>query len=577
MSEAILIFTFTPIQSFIAEARRAQDLFMGSRILSEFANAAGQAIGESHLVYPADLNADAPNILVTKVPLDQAKILAEKAEAAIQTRWKYFQRAARTNLSALNLTVDPIWEQIWLRQTKSFWQIFWAAAPIVNNDYPAAYNAARDHLEAIKRSRLFDPSEAEEGRKDSLSGKRAALHTQAFPDARRYWAEETDPSRTKIFPSKVRPGGQEMLDAIGAVKRFATDEPFLSTSTVASFDYLIQAYQHATEELRVYREAVEYLLGSRLIWIGSSPGWPYDGDLLYKETLTKKRLHDDYGLAAVDEDKLKICRDRLADLYQKIGAPPLYYAILVMDGDGMGARLDQLLKEKDPAAAHHIFSQAIAKFSSQVPSRVTKEFLIYNGGDDVLCMLPLGRSIPLAQQLAALFQTTTGNTASAGLAIVHHQAPLDASLEAARQAEHAAKQVPGKSTLCVHALKRSGAPLQSRCPWGALQITLPGSDSASSQTSILAELIQMFQSAALSARFAADVAASARTLTHAGEMWQSELKRLISRHRDSRIGPDPLLWSEILNSWSAALPEPESEELAHWLILARFLAQGGRE
>ena len=40
MPDAVLIFTFSPIQSFIAEARRASDLYVGSQILVRLAKAA---------------------------------------------------------------------------------------------------------------------------------------------------------------------------------------------------------------------------------------------------------------------------------------------------------------------------------------------------------------------------------------------------------------------------------------------------------------------------------------------------------------------------------------------------------
>ncbi len=44
MTKAVLIFTFSPVQSFIAEARRSEDLFNGSAILSRLAWAQGRQL-----------------------------------------------------------------------------------------------------------------------------------------------------------------------------------------------------------------------------------------------------------------------------------------------------------------------------------------------------------------------------------------------------------------------------------------------------------------------------------------------------------------------------------------------------
>jgi CRISPR-associated protein Cmr2 len=65
MTSAVLVFSLGPVQSFIAEARRAADLFVGSTILSELAKAAAQTIGTTKLVYPAPVTGvNVPNVLV---------------------------------------------------------------------------------------------------------------------------------------------------------------------------------------------------------------------------------------------------------------------------------------------------------------------------------------------------------------------------------------------------------------------------------------------------------------------------------------------------------------------------------
>jgi CRISPR-associated protein Cmr2 len=576
MPDSLLLFTFSPIQSFIAEARRAQDLYIGSRILSKLAEAAGEAIGKDNLVYPAAKHHDAPNLLVALIPENQINSILAKIEEMMNETWNKYIRNARQSMRDLAVPVDDTWEKIWKRQTKPFWQVYWVTARIENNDYKAAYIKARTMLDAVKRSRLFDAGEAESGRKDSLSGKRAALHTKEYPDARKYWAHVTDPVTTKINASKVRPFGKEMLDAIGAVKRFSVKEPFLSTSSIAAAEYLDRVKANAPKALEGFRNTLrEQFSGDNKIFEPrdkSDPDWLFDGDLLYMETLTPNRLKDDYGVQA-DKAKLDGCRKKLDEIYrasllanpkEKLGEPPKYYAILLMDGDNMRKHIDDLLDGNDPKTAHENFSKAIGHFSDRAPSIITREFLIYNGGDDVLCALPLVLAVPIAQQLTETFKEITGNTASVGIAITHHQSPLDAALDAAREAEHETKHIEGKNSLCVHALKRSGETLKVLSGWDGVKRNFNA-------------LVSMFKADELSSRFAYDTKQSAYAIPVGGEMWQAELKRLISRHRDDKTGPDPVTLSGQLNQWTESLPNQSAEELANWLILARFIAQGGGE
>lgn len=85
MTNAVLIFTFSPVQSFIAEARRSEDLFNGSAILSRLAKAAGESLKSAgELIYPAQLKEnDSPNVLVLRVPAEKAEDAARTAQKAL--------------------------------------------------------------------------------------------------------------------------------------------------------------------------------------------------------------------------------------------------------------------------------------------------------------------------------------------------------------------------------------------------------------------------------------------------------------------------------------------------------------
>ncbi|WP_322508684.1 type III-B CRISPR-associated protein Cas10/Cmr2, partial [Anaerolinea sp.] len=244
MNDAVLIFTFSPVQSFIAEARRSEDLFNGSAILSRLAWAAGEAIKKSAgtLIYPADLQEhDAPNVLVARIPAEQGQEIAENARKALLAEWQSIASKAR---KAARLDEDDLWERTWKRQVEDTppWQIFWAVAPETEG-YARAYETARDLLERAKRSRLFAQSE-EDVEKDSLSGARTALRTQKYATARKYW--EAMSKKQHILSSQVRSEGRELLDSIALVKRFweGGKREFPSTSTLAAWDF----YQEAQEK-----------------------------------------------------------------------------------------------------------------------------------------------------------------------------------------------------------------------------------------------------------------------------------------------------------------------------------------
>ncbi len=190
---------------------------------------------------------------------------------------------------------------------------------------------------------------------------------------------------------------------------------------------------------------------------------------------------------------------------ERLGMPPLYYAILKADGDELGLwlqgvrgpRTEQLvhesvieqlqkdelgrqgLQEPAPLTApmHNALSQALSNYAVHAVLPTVPEhdgFLVYAGGDDTLVLLPTTSAASCAAALrrgfsAELFgdgQIGPGEamTLSAGIAFVHHKQPLRAALAAARQAEQYAK-ANGRDLLAVAVCRRSGEWTQACCPW----------------------------------------------------------------------------------------------------------------
>ncbi|GAP08582.1 CRISPR-associated protein, Cmr2 family [Anaerolinea thermolimosa] len=582
MTKAVLIFTFSPVQSFIAEARRSEDLFNGSAILSRLAQAAGKAIQTAgELIYPAQLQEnDTPNVLVARVSQEQAPEIAQKARQALLKEWQEIAEKARAEAY---LEEDDLWKRIWKRQVVEAppWQIFWAVAPETEN-YAQAYEAARDMLERAKRSRLFDQSE-EEGEKDSLSGARTALRTQKYATARKYW--EAMSRKPHILSSQVRPEGRELLDSIALVKRFweVGDREFPSTSTVAAWDFYLEAQKKAQDELSRYRQALEKLPLYRAR--KQDAVFPYDGDLFFEETLTRQRMKDSYNVEKVDEAALQQVRGTLKSLIQKTRkSPSPYYMLIQFDGDGVGAKIDHLLENKEKAEANHrCFSENIARFSNQVRKVVKPEaggFLIYNGGDDVLFLASREKGLELARKLAEEYQNTVGKdlgilaTASAGVVIAHHLTPLARALSLLHEAEKSAKlgkkdDLGNKGMVCVTLAKRGGEALSALSPW--------------EHVAQVAEWVQAFQNDEVAAVFPYLLARETAMLQDLKqEVKTSILQYLFNRHTGEKVSKDrkdALLGT--LTEWHKAIKEKTGVsamgEIARWLIIARFLASGGAE
>jgi CRISPR-associated protein Cmr2 len=598
MTTAVLVFTFGPVQSFIIEARRASDLFVGSAILSELAKAAAQAIGVNDLVYPASVSSDVPNVLVARVPAANAKSIAEQAEQKLYTRWKEIAESARNKFVKWGFT-DPTFDNIWQRQVEHMWEVYWVAAE-ETTDYAEAYARARAALDAVKRSRIFTACD-EPGIKDTLSGLREALHCSGqvgYSAIKEFW--QMIAQHPSVGPSLLRSAGRERLDAIGAVKRFCNladkqfpsvseasaastsrqvicnlaDKQFPSVSTITALDFIERARQRAPNQLQAHRDAVDELLGEYAYQPRAQDNdWPFDGDLLFAETLTKNRLEDSYALTQPDRDKLDAARRTLKALYKAVGGSPSpYYALLVLDGDSMGRRINECLKQQNSQQAHKQLSQSLANFASQVQNlfQSTPGCLIYNGGDDVLAFLPLAWVLEKAQALSQAFDQVSKNapvpgTVSAGIALVHHLHPLDAALRAARAAEREAKRVAGKAAVCITALKRSGERVTAATKWNSL--------------GVLQSLIAHLQGGNLSTGFVTDASLSLEAIPdNQTEMLQAELRRQARRHGAEpwvRSGKADQLASQ-LSDWSAQLPN-RVDDLRRWLGIARFIVRESQE
>jgi CRISPR-associated protein Cmr2 len=154
-----LLFAIGPVQEFIATARKTQDLWAGSYLLSYLSWSAmkvvAEAFGPDSLIFPdlcrqpfADLwlindkglslekpntgkeelsSPTLPNRFLAIVPSDSVKAIAKKATARVHETFRSVCHAVKEAMETkLDIKPDE-WEHIWSRQIDDFIETYWAA------------------------------------------------------------------------------------------------------------------------------------------------------------------------------------------------------------------------------------------------------------------------------------------------------------------------------------------------------------------------------------------------------------------------------------------------------------------
>lgn len=528
MSQYMLMFSLGPVQSFIAQARKTRDLWLGSFLLSTLMEAGMVEIPIEALVFPADkviLNniPDLPNKFVAIFDsFKDAKKHAEISESNIKTCWRsicsnvwdaIIKDHVGTNALA---SVQAIWD----RQTNpdTLFEVFWVIAEENQQKYPDWLERTQQALDARKRLRNFSAQlPGEQGEKSTISGEREALHGSGISrtDVKKFWQDLT---RRPYFSSRdISKDGDERLDAIDTVKRFAylaqelkkkqLDASFPSTSSIATATFvegllsgrvdsnIVEDWINITEKLAdASPESIPYLFNlSKRVTQGQRI-LKRDGDCFFQETFTPYRLKKDYDQSQNSSNELAknglvalrplVKTAKLVD----ISPPSSYYAMIQMDGDRMGT----LLSRVENLEEHRDISKALSLFArTSAPEFVEERYpgrLIYAGGDDVFAIAPLARDpvnvrsgeastvLDLVNRLQQQYHETVATavhgegrkklvTASTGIAIAHHFTALSYVRRMSKEAEETAKKLYERNALVVTILRRSGEQTRVGCHW----------------------------------------------------------------------------------------------------------------
>lgn len=526
----LILFSFSPVQSFIERSRKARDLYTASSILSMLSK---EAIGLLETIYPTaqcifpiDKNQESlPNRFLASFSSDddaqtmQTRIKEELIKP-LRARVHSFGEQALRN-AGLNYAPEGFYQQL-----DSYFSFHWLVCEAQEQSYGQEYHALERNLASIKNLRKFGQfcyagELGEQGLSCSLEGELNAL----FVSSQR----SSHPSQDCVPLADLR--SSEALSAPALLKRFyfAREEEgkFPSIAALCLLQFLNRIFGAAGAQdfhssyqkifrtkTRDFCQALVSLqslldMGNASLQIESEADFfqnfeqHSDLQFLYPENITENALPNESQRSLLGQVAANL-RKKAEKKLPKHYALPKYYALLVFDGDTMGKWLSgsKLKKEYREGAAflkfHKKFSEQLSIFAQRAQNLLSMEGgdeegdgrtyyygkAVYSGGDDFLAFVNLESLFPFLGALQDLLQEELqgplkrymelgerGLTLTASVVLAHYKEPLAGVLAQARRGEKEGKNYAGRNALAITAIKGSGEVHRCFIPWGYEQGT----------------------------------------------------------------------------------------------------------
>jgi len=473
MDKHMFLFTITPVQSLVEQARKTQDLYAGSFLLSHLCKTAIKNLPEnSDVIFPERSNQSIPNrfLAIIKHDVNRLKILGDMIQKSVQDE---INRISNLILERQNLLKPKGYDE----QIKSYFSINWVIIPFDENNYHERYKEIESLMGAIKPVRVFEQfSEIEKGRKCSICGERNVKFYRMNEKE-----NETSIKKTKLFSedvyivshkdySKIAPRylkSGEGLCAICFMKRCLEEArienykaDFPSTSKIALFDALKQLCEKCPD--------LRSLIDSN----------KYEPQVIF--ALKNRRSLDEF--IDLTEEEKKNTSDIYKSLMDNEIAFSPYYSVMLFDGDDMGKWLSgEFIEKKCLEDFHKKLTKKLGEFANYVREEITypKGVTVYAGGEDFLGFFNLTNFMESIQILRQKFDEIVNQelkefymdknrdmTFSAGIVVTHFKTPLAEVLNMAREMEEEAKNIDdGKDAFAIAVLKHSGEIEKAICKW----------------------------------------------------------------------------------------------------------------
>ena len=507
MREPRLYFSIGPVQGFVAQSRRTRDLWASSFILSYLAQAAMDAVqaagGEILLPYceqsgggragTAGAPAGAmpfgtvPNRFVARNASPEA---ARAAADAVRGAWRNIADAVWAKFVAKVVGgAESQTRVIWERQVEGFWEIMWAIGA------PGCLEARKQWRTPLLRIEGGDHCTMM-GEYQELSGH---VRAQNRCKQNEFWKEMREKCGSLVLSE------DERLCGIAFIKRLFPEvarktvgmefnvRGWPSTSYMAAVPWLEHVAKHPLDTAHAYARKVIATVGQaqgerhthieclRRIDARGSDLLSMDGNFFFTEQLANanRTPFDD-----PDASRRRTLVDALERLYRKIDAKPSpFYALLLMDGDSMGALLARAHDmHSGDGPSEVVVTRSLHAFSRDVPAIVKRHngVPVYAGGDDVMALLPARDALDCAAALAHAYagrfqehcgpELASGATLSGAIVYAHYATPLRQVLRTAHVLlDDVAKDGTGRDSLALGVHKRGGLVCQWAAPWELLR------------------------------------------------------------------------------------------------------------
>ena len=510
MTTRIMHFTLGPVQGFIADARRTRDLWAGSFLLSWLSGQAMAALKAAggDIVFP-QVDDDAlfkaikghggtPYIgsLPNRFKADISKVQGDAGaicRQAVLDSWEALHSKVWKNFIVSVAAQGNDTQGIWSRQVDNFWEINWVTGDADENDgqwldLRKNWRTALPPDEPGDKCRLM-------GRYQELSGhprigsgvkqkdfwkKLAAVHDISALDLKEDERLCAIALIKRLFPLIAQdvigwtPGGEKIDIRHWPSVSYVAAVPWLKAAKVipakAHGDYWANADAHIDKG-----HMGEF--HTKLFGLPGQGFFKLDGHLLHQDGI--KAWPDD-GLNVDAATARTALLDGLKDVQKRVGGSASeFYAVLMMDGDKVGARIKGQAADISDGLAE--FSKSVKDYFDPTESahNPADGVLIYAGGDDVLALVPVDSAIDAALALRNKYQSAfvgaAGDafTLSAAIVIAQYKIPLRAVLEQAHHyLDDIAKDENGRNSLAIAIMKPGGIASDWVVKWGPKTIPI---------------------------------------------------------------------------------------------------------
>lgn len=493
MKKYLVLFQFGPVQDFIHTARRTDDYWAGSFLLSY---TTAQIICElkkqkSKIVFPnpgdnalvkavCENNFNNQEALQPSLPNRVAAIIEEDGHSRLKERLNRIKDDVLKKLVACFEEVEKSLtgkSLVAKKQVEDLFEFFYAFAEYdeIRHKYGPILKKVEKNLVARKNIRNFNHFDqygfkcTQCGVREPLRDNHSLKENSDLRGLKEYWKKLCRHEYKYAFRDNER------LCSVCAGKRLLRRVYFKggaipSTSTIAVAVWLDKVCNELdSNDVNDFILALKNAdLGQQTAPVpgnqGKSPIFAIEGDCFISDSYD--RFKKDAEQKEVEKVKYVFKAENiLAKMLKDLPEPPKYFTILSLDGDSIG----QYLRDLETRKEHQAFSKKLAGFTKRVYEIVHEEYhgyVIYFGGDEGIILLPLAETFDVMNRLRKeFFHITGGLTLSTGAAIVHHQFPLGQGLKAAKEAIDMAKTVRGKNAFSFNIRKRSGANIICAAPW----------------------------------------------------------------------------------------------------------------